>query len=177
MGADGRFADVNLKLYYVTENPDGHLVREELVRKSINNVLVETLPTGYFGLPESIVSTYEAGELGIHILHPSILILTKFKRWSTSYTSTRPKTIRKTASDHRDIRFIIDWLFEHRECIGFGDYVGKPKPELLSIIRKYHDKYVEDEDHIGHLRSIMADDWDDMLALPAPELEESTLPP
>ena len=103
--------------------------------------------------------------------------MTKFKRWTTTYTSTRPKTIRKTASDLQDIRFIIDWLFEHRECIRFGDYVGKPKLELLAMIRKYHDKHVEDEEHIERLRCIMPDDWDKMLALPAPEPEESTLPP
>ena len=103
--------------------------------------------------------------------------MTKFKRWTTSYTSTRPKTIRKTASDLQDIRFIIDWLFEHREYIRFVDYAGKSKPELLAMIRKYYDKYVKDEEHIGRLRCIMPDNWDDMLALPIPELEESTLPP
>lgn len=49
------------------EQPDGTLVREELVRGSKNNVLVETLPTGKLGLPVSIVPAYKISELGERI--------------------------------------------------------------------------------------------------------------
>ncbi|TBU39758.1 hypothetical protein BD309DRAFT_871641 [Dichomitus squalens] len=177
MEVDGRFADLGFRFYFVTQRPDGQLVREELVRGSKNNVLVETLRTGTLGLPTSIVSTYEVGEFGILILHPSILIMTKFKRWSMSYTSTRPQTMKKVASDLNDIRFMIDWLAEHGEQIRFVDYSGKTKLELLVMLRRYHDKYADDEEHIAVLCSIMSDDWDTMLALPAPELEESMAPP
>lgn len=120
----------------------------------------------------------------INVLHPTIMILTKFKRWSVSYTSTRPKTIKKTASDRGDIVFIIEWLAAKGEQIRFHEYEGKTKPELLAMIRKYHDKYVDDVAHMHTLQSIMPDDWEDMLALPKPEAEnavppgvENTVPP
>ncbi|KAI9001569.1 hypothetical protein BD414DRAFT_405473 [Trametes punicea] len=172
MTLDPRFADVGIKLYY---NPDRLLAREQLVRSSSNNVLVETLPPGRMGLPVAIVSTHSAGEIGIDILHPAILILTKLKRWSMSPTSTRPKTLQKAASDRTDIQFIIRWLPNH-ERIRFHEYKGKIKPQFLAMIRQYHDKYVDDVEHREKLQSIMPDDWDDMLALPPHEVE-SHLPP
>ncbi|KAI0648912.1 hypothetical protein C8Q79DRAFT_1007496 [Trametes meyenii] len=173
---DPHFAGAGIKLYYVTKDSDESQVEEELVQNSPNNVLVETLSAGTLGLPTSIVSKYQAGELGISILHPGILILTKFKRWSVSYLSTRPKTVRKAASDRADIKFIIEWLAEHCESIRFHEYPGKTKLELLAMIRKYHDRYVDDTEQMDKLCSIMPNDWDDMLALPEPELE-SDLPP
>ncbi|KAI0350010.1 hypothetical protein OH77DRAFT_1431401 [Trametes cingulata] len=172
-----RFAEVgSIRFYYVTEDADGQLVREELVRNSSNNVLVETLPTGAWGLPLAIVSKLTVDEVGIDILHPSILILTKFNRWSLDYTSTRPKTVRKVASDRGDIRFLIKWLAENSQQIQFDEYRGKTRPQLLTMIRKYHDKYHNDTEHMAMLRSIMRDHWDDMLALPKPEVE-SRVPP
>ncbi|KAI9061128.1 hypothetical protein FKP32DRAFT_983399 [Trametes sanguinea] len=150
---DPHFVDfAGFKLYYVTQTPDGHLVREQLVRSSTNNVLVETLSAGSLGLPVAIVSTYRAVEAGIDILHPGVLILTKFKRWSVQHTSTRPKTIRKNS-----------------ERIRFDEYKGKSKPELLAMIRKYHDKYADDVEQMEKLRSIMPDDWVDMLGLTEPD--------
>ncbi|KAI0366290.1 hypothetical protein BV20DRAFT_1095977, partial [Pilatotrama ljubarskyi] len=180
-----RFAEVGgIRFYYVTQDVDGRLVREELVRNSVNNVLVETLPTGGWGLPLAIVSTFTVGEVGkydsqtdgIDILHPSVLILTKFNRWSLDYTSTRPKTVRKVASDRGDIRFLVKWLAENGEQIHFDEYKGKTRPQLLTMIRKYHDKYHDDMEHMIMLRSTMPDDWHDMLALPEPEVE-SRVPP
>lgn len=115
--------------------------------------------------------------LDIKILHPGILILTKLKRWSTNCDSTRPKTIKKNKSDGRDIRYIVDWLFSNGpEFIRFEAYRGKTKPELLAMIRKYHDKNIGDVEHLQCLRSIMPHDWDDMLALPPPEQESSVMP-
>ncbi|OJT01786.1 hypothetical protein TRAPUB_7842 [Trametes pubescens] len=196
MDLDPRFADDRLKFYYVTEDVDEDLDREQRVRSSHNNVHIDTLPAGLLGLPVNIVSTFIAGEAGvcsvlahstpyttcsndreaIRVLHPTIMILTKFKRWSVSYTSSRPKTIKKVASDRGDIEFIIEWLAVREERIRFHEYEGKTKPELLSMIRKYHDKYVDDVDQMETLRSIMPDDWEEMLALPEPEAED-VLPP
>ncbi|KAI0671928.1 hypothetical protein C8Q78DRAFT_1031475 [Trametes maxima] len=173
---DPHFAGAGIKLYYVTKDLDGHQAQEERVLSSSNNVLVETLSAGTLGLPVSIVTKFQVGEFDIEILHPGILILTKFKRWSVSYLSTRPKTIRKAASDRTDIQYIIEWLAENREMVRFHEYSGKTKPELLAMIRKYHARYVDDIEQMDKLRSIMPHDWDDMLALPEPELE-SDLPP
>ncbi|KAI0329290.1 hypothetical protein GY45DRAFT_1253255, partial [Cubamyces sp. BRFM 1775] len=149
---------------------------EELVLRSRNNVLVETLPTGTMGLPATITSTYHVTDVGVRLLHPSILILTKLKRWSTSYTSTWQKTVRKVASDNNDIRYMIRWLSNNNEHIRFDDYEGKTKPELLVMLRRYYDKYADNTELMEMLQSIMPDSWDEMLALPQPE-EESNLPP
>ncbi|OSC97831.1 hypothetical protein PYCCODRAFT_1418726 [Trametes coccinea BRFM310] len=176
MDLDPQFVDMGFKLFYITEKPDGEMVREEILMNSTNTVHVETLPAGSLGLPIAINSTYITGEAEVEILQPGILILTKFKRWSINHTSTRPKTIRKVASDRNDIQFIIEWLAENCERIRFDEYKGKAKPELLAMIGKYYAKYADNEEHMEKLRSIMPDDWDDMLALPEPE-PESTMPP
>ena len=93
------------------------------------------------------------------------------------HTSIRPKTIRKVASDRADIKFMIEWLAESGERIRFDEYLGKTKLELLTMIRPYHDKYAEDVDHMDNLRSVMPDEWDDMLTLPEPEIESHLPPP
>ncbi|OCH91386.1 hypothetical protein OBBRIDRAFT_792319 [Obba rivulosa] len=172
---NGHFAKLGFKLYYV-QSPSEDVAREELVRRSRNNVLVETLQAGMLGLPVAAEPTIMVGDHSIRILHPCILILTKFKRWSVSHTSTRPKTIRKVASDRNDINFLIQWLAERQIVIQFQLYQGKSKPELLLMVRRFHDKYMESTDLMGSLRSIMPDDWGTMLALPAPE-ESSDVPP
>ncbi|KAI0663740.1 hypothetical protein C8Q70DRAFT_376124 [Cubamyces menziesii] len=176
---DVRFTGVMFKLYYVTQEFDesaAHEQSEDLVLRSRDNVLVETLRTGTMGLPVTITTTYSVAEVGVRLLHPSILILTKLKRWSTSYTSTRLKTMRKVASDNNDIRFMIGWLSENDEQIWFDEYQGKTKPELLVMLRTYYNKYVGDGELMVKLQSIMHDSWDEMLALPQLE-EESNLPP
>ncbi|KAH9902584.1 hypothetical protein C8Q73DRAFT_634144 [Cubamyces lactineus] len=176
---DFRFADVAFKLYFVTQDcdkPTASEGSEELVLRSRNNVLVETLRTGTMGLPVTITTTYNVTEVGVRLLHPSILILTKLKRWSTGYTSTRPKTVRKVASDNNDIRYMIGWLSENNEQIRFDEYQGKTKPELLVMLRRYYDKYADNIELMVQLRSIMPDSWDEMLAIPQPQ-EESNLPP
>ncbi|KAI1791230.1 hypothetical protein LXA43DRAFT_447237 [Ganoderma leucocontextum] len=150
--ADGRFALVNnLQFYFVTQHSDGNISPEDLVLNSTNNVVVETLRTGQMGLPRSITSTYKARE-------------------------TAAQGLKKASSDREDIRYIIPWLSQRGLRIGFNDYVGKTKAELLPMVRMYHDHYIQDKDHITCLRSIMPDDWDDMLALPARKAEDDTPP-
>ncbi|KAI0636216.1 hypothetical protein C8Q77DRAFT_1053092 [Trametes polyzona] len=179
MELDVRFADVDrLKFYFVTEDAGGQLAREERVRACQNNVHIDTLPAGKLGLPASIPSTFRAGDTDIRILHPSILILTKLKRWSAMHTSTRPQTLRKVASDRSDIQYIITWLADRRERIRFHEYPGKTKLELLGMVRKYHDKFVDDVEQMDKLRSIMSEEWGDMLALPQPTVVSGLpLPP
>lgn len=85
--------------------------------------------------------------------------------------------MKKVASDVNDIRYIIGWLAERGEQIGFADYGGKTELELLVMVRKYHHKYASDEIHMGLLRSVMTVHWDLMRALPPPEPEETLAPP
>lgn len=44
------------------QNPTGDLEQEELVRRSLNNVLVETLQAGKLGLPVHAEPTYHVGD-------------------------------------------------------------------------------------------------------------------
>ncbi|KAH9846222.1 hypothetical protein C2E23DRAFT_872468 [Lenzites betulinus] len=176
MDLDPRFADVDIRFYYATTEQEAGLAGEALVRSSVNNVHIDTLPAGKLGLPVAISSTMSVDETDIKILHPTILIFTKLKRWSLGYTSTRPQTLRKVASDRSDIQYLVKWLVDQQLQLDFGGYHGKNKPELLVMLRKYRDKYSDDTEHMELLRSIMPDDWDDLLALPEPEME-STIPP
>ncbi|KAI0833699.1 hypothetical protein BC628DRAFT_43191, partial [Trametes gibbosa] len=174
---DPRFADFQLKFFYVTaEDVNDGLAGEALVRRSDNNVHIDTLPAGKLGLPEAITSTMNVDDMGINILHPTILILTKLKRWSVSYTSTRPLTLRKVASDRDDIQYLVKWLADSQLQICFSGYIGKHKSELLVMLRKYRDKYIDDVEQMALLQRIMPDDWDDMISLPEPEAE-SNIPP
>ena len=71
---------------------------------------------------------------------------------------------------------MINWLAERKLSIGFDDYHGKTKSELLVMIRKYYDRYAADEGHMRNLQDIMSEDWEDMLALPPPQEEETFMP-
>ncbi|EMD38738.1 hypothetical protein CERSUDRAFT_151359 [Gelatoporia subvermispora B] len=170
-----RFATLNFQLYYIQNVSEG-IGREELVLRSSENVLVKAFPAGLLGLPIVAELTLEVGNHAIKILHPSVLILTKFKRWSASHASTHPKTIRKILPDVCDIVFLIIWLAERGISIRFESYCGTTKPELLLMVRRFRDKYAEETERMESLRSIMPDDWDAMLALLAPE-DDSRVPP
>ncbi|OJT02451.1 hypothetical protein TRAPUB_7018 [Trametes pubescens] len=116
------------------------------------------------------MATFNAGETGVsvRILHPAILILVTFKRWSTAHTSTLPKAFRNVAADLSDIHLIMEWLAGRQLRIRFHQYPGMTKRELLAMIRLYHDKYADDADQMDKLRSIMPNDWDAMLSPPEP---------
>ncbi|THH16517.1 hypothetical protein EW146_g4136 [Bondarzewia mesenterica] len=177
---DSRFAQAGIKLYFVKQT-DENMTGDELVSKRKDNVLIETLSAGTLGLPVVAeptykVTTYRARffqvllprkailklrlHLAIPILHPSILILTKFKRWSMNYASTRPKTMQKNLSDRSDIEYLTYWLEERGIKIRF-DY----------------DKYMEHTGLMISLETIMStDSWKEMISLPMQE-EESLVPP
>lgn len=97
----------------------------------------------------------------IQILHPSVLILTKLKRWAMNCDSTRPKTVQKSDSDKFDLDFMIFWLHDKELLIDFDSYIGKTKPALLSYVGKYREHYGADELLMEALRSILqVEDWD-----------------
>ncbi|KIY51100.1 hypothetical protein FISHEDRAFT_13958, partial [Fistulina hepatica ATCC 64428] len=73
----------------------------------------------------------------VPILHPSVLILTKLKRWCRIYYSSRPKSQMKAASDNQDIRFIIYWMADKQITIDFDKYQGRPRAELVDLVRTY----------------------------------------
>ena len=95
--------------------------------------------------PLQVLAIPEFNPTVIEILHPSILILTKMKRWYHNLESTRPATVRKNISDRRDLDFLVLWLANNGMTIEFELYEGKPKEELLKFVRKYREKVGENE--------------------------------
>lgn len=72
---------------------------------------------------------------------------------------------------------MINWLFDEKMLIGFDLYQGKSKAELLAMVRRYHDRFLDNEELMGSLKSLMqSDEWLEMLRLPMTE-PESTIPP
>ncbi|ETW77638.1 hypothetical protein HETIRDRAFT_326943, partial [Heterobasidion irregulare TC 32-1] len=133
------------------------------------NVLIETLPTGRLGLPSVAKPVLYVTDY--------LLILTKLNRWTKTYTSTRPMTIQKNSSDRNDITFLIRWLAENDLRIQFDQYQGKPKIDLLRMVRIFHGKHEEAVELMEKLRRILSpSDWDEMVALPLPN-DESLVPP
>ncbi|TFY78197.1 hypothetical protein EWM64_g5814 [Hericium alpestre] len=143
---------------------------DRLTQLDCNHTFIGTL-----GLPVVAGPTYGFPDFSITILHPCILIFTKLKRWSMSYTSTRPKTARKTQSDRDDINFLIKWLAEHDIAIQFELYRGKTKPELLRMVRRFHGRYEGNTELMEMLRSTMPGDWEEMVSLPL-EVEDMAPP-
>ncbi|CAI7608857.1 hypothetical protein PCG10_008882 [Penicillium crustosum] len=78
----------------------------------------------------------------IPIVHPSVLILTKIKRWYSVAESTRPQSIRKARGDFEDMRAILHWLAKNNLRIDFTAYPEKPKEELLPCFRKFYELHV-----------------------------------
>ncbi|KAF8964813.1 hypothetical protein BDZ97DRAFT_865663 [Flammula alnicola] len=160
-----QFASAGIKLYFVQQQV-GDLKNDELVRAAKNNVLIETLQAGTLGLPVVAEPRYlieqESGTIAL--LHPSILILTKMKRWYHNHESTRPKTVLKNKSDQSDIDFLLYWLAENDMKIDFEKYQGKTRDELLCYVRQYHDKFHDNTDLVKVLDSVVRpDDWELLL--------------
>ncbi|KAJ5134548.1 hypothetical protein N7526_005913 [Penicillium atrosanguineum] len=77
-------------------------------------------------------------ETPIPIIAPSVLVLTKLKRWAFIADSTRPASTRKAVRDVKDIQVILTWLVNDGGLIDFEGYPEKPKHELLALVRKLY---------------------------------------
>ncbi|KAI0089716.1 hypothetical protein BDY19DRAFT_992689 [Irpex rosettiformis] len=175
---DEHFVNAGLKFFFV-QHPDSQFCREELLRGCADIVLIETLAAGALGLPTVAGPTYKVPFYDIPILHPTILILTKLKRWSTTHPSTRPQTITKTRIDKNDITFMLTYLFSHSLHIEFTKYAGKSREELVRMVKGFYDKLVEggEDGTVRTLKGVMYnEDWEMMVGLPV-EAEESLVPP
>lgn len=142
------FAQMKLKYYFAPMLMEG-LVGEQLVLANDGNVLVETLATNALGLPVQIDPAMvinsggaEQGS-GLPTLHPSVLVLTKMKRWASISDSTFPPSVKKAGTDLQDIDFLIKWLQERNLKISVGAY-NAAKPERLYSALKVYAKHLED---------------------------------
>ncbi|OAX42834.1 hypothetical protein K503DRAFT_732789 [Rhizopogon vinicolor AM-OR11-026] len=159
---NSHFTTVALKFYFTQEPVDTQKDVLEQLTQQEHSVLIETLAAGSLGLPTTPKPVLMVGPEGmlIPILHPSILILTKLKRWIQTYQSTHPKTKSKAWSDRIDIDFLINCMSRKGMKIDFEAYEGKPKAVLLDLIRELHEALREDNGRIDALKSIVnEDDW------------------
>ncbi|KAJ5931633.1 hypothetical protein N7516_006122 [Penicillium verrucosum] len=83
-------------------------------------------------LPERVEET------PIPTIAPSVLVLTKLKRWALFANSTRPASTSKAARDVKDIQVILIWLVNDGSLIDFEGYPEKPKHELLALVRELY---------------------------------------
>ncbi|KAG9224473.1 hypothetical protein CCMSSC00406_0007666 [Pleurotus cornucopiae] len=160
---DPRFANMGLfKLYCQIPDPDAPAPQPE----ARAHVLIETLATGNLGLPTAPEPTlqFSTQDLPIElpVLHPSVLILTKLKRWTNIFASSRPKSRKKAASDLVDITFLVQWLIQEELRIDFDLYQlseGKERSVLLDYVRMYWDHLLEGEnaEQVTLLVSILRD--------------------
>ena len=75
--------------------------------------------------------------------------------------STRPKTIAKNDADTKDILYMIRWLAENDLKIGFDQYAGKTRDELVPLVQEFRNKFAYDESLMAALRAALAEgDWD-----------------
>lgn len=136
---DGHFVIYGTTLYYVQDVPEqGRDVRQHLT-ESLCNVKIETLPGGAIGLPNTPQPCYMIqGPNGyqIPILHPSILIITKLKRWIQNCSPTRPKSIQQHSNDEQDLFLLIDWMSQRGVKIDCEAYQGKGKEEIRGYLRE-----------------------------------------
>lgn len=131
--------------------PGSHQNRKgaELVRTNTKNVLIETLSSQSLGLPpyldpEMLFKNHGVYEAPSNIsnpqmlivcdriayITPSVLILTKIKRWTRINMSTYPPNLRCAPNDLLDIAFLVKLLDENGSKISFQLYHAQ-YPEIL----------------------------------------------
>jgi len=165
--ADAHFASAGIKYYFIKE-PQTGVPSNQLLFTNENNVVIETLPTGALGLPTAAEPVYEAQHDGhsFRILHPSILILTKIKRWVVISTSTRPETKIKARSDQRDIEYLLEWLAAKSLFIDLDAYQGKSRPQLFVMLKTFKHRSLHVRGSEDVLKCVMREaDWKEMEAL------------
>ncbi|RPD55652.1 hypothetical protein L227DRAFT_554503 [Lentinus tigrinus ALCF2SS1-6] len=162
---DARFVVFGIKFYFVRElPPPSSQTASTSVENSQRNVLIETLAAGTLGLPAAAGPVYIDPQTELKLLHPSVLPLTKLKRWSTMRSSTRPQTRAKVLTDQEDILNLIRVLVERKMKLSFGDYAGKTRGQLLPLVATFHDSFRGDVGFCASLKEAMyAEDWEEML--------------
>ncbi|CAI7587003.1 unnamed protein product [Penicillium glandicola] len=74
----------------------------------------------------------------ISIVHPSVLVLTKLKCWSTAEVATRQAYHQRTRTDLADILTILRWLEQNKLNVNFAGLPRVSKNELLSLLAKLY---------------------------------------
>ncbi|CAG7959360.1 unnamed protein product [Penicillium nalgiovense] len=83
------------------------------------------------------------------IVHPSVLVLTKLKCWSTAEMATRQAYHQRARTDLQDILTILRWLEMNNLTINFAGLSRVPKCELLSFLPKLYWTQKEVRPHLA----------------------------
>ncbi|KAK3401632.1 hypothetical protein B0T20DRAFT_389570 [Sordaria brevicollis] len=142
-------------------------------------VPVETLRAGSLGLPRHL-NQVRTVLLGIPILAPRFLLLTKIKRCTNFLGSDRPKSVERFKSDEGDIKYLLEWLVEEGERVDIEGYCrscgGAGRPAVFddnSLIRKigelvwfWKGKGDEEKETVARLqRAMEEEDWKRVVAV------------
>ncbi|KAJ6137932.1 hypothetical protein N7471_004418 [Penicillium samsonianum] len=73
----------------------------------------------------------------ISIVHPSVLVLTKLKCWSTAEVATRQAYHQRTRTDLADIMTILRWLEQNKLNINFAGLARVPKASCCRSSRNF----------------------------------------
>ncbi|CRL23486.1 unnamed protein product [Penicillium camemberti] len=74
----------------------------------------------------------------LHILHPSILVLTKPKPWYTSQLFQDLAVYMRSRAHLTDIMSALQWLSDEELRIDLDAYSGVPRRELMQLLCKLY---------------------------------------
>lgn len=98
-------------------------------------------------------------------MHPSILILTKIKRWANILTSTYPPLMHKAKTDFEDILFLLSWQADRNLTISMQLYKAqhpdRPYRALYTLAVYLRDKRML-EPWALLKKVVTAEDWQRM---------------
>lgn len=98
-------------------------------------------------------------------MHPSILVLTKLKRWANISTSTYPPSMRKARTDFEDILFLLRWQADRNLTISVQLYKAQHPDRLYQALNTLA-VYVKDKRMLepwALLKKVVtAEDWQRM---------------
>lgn len=84
----------------------------------------------------------------VPVLHPSVLVCLKIRRWRHIAESARPQSIVKAHSDARDIMFLLIWLSKSGQYVSFRGMDEQRKATLLQAFQLFAEKRLDSKGFI-----------------------------
>jgi hypothetical protein len=84
----------------------------------------------------------------VPVMHPSMLICLKVRRWMHIAESTRPASRQKATTDAQDITFLLEWLASSGVLVSFWSKEEKPKSSLLSGFKLFVQLHPETKEQV-----------------------------
>lgn len=110
---------------------------QEAAQDALSQLSVSYLLLEYFLLKSE---PFANQTISVPVVTPSILLITKIKRWFFVEESSRPESNRKAKRDVVDIMVLLKWLSMNEMKIDLGGYTSKPKDQLVPMFRRLYAK-------------------------------------